>query len=261
MISKNLDGRTRDILLIFQFGHLGVSGLYLGLILWIFDIGSFDHSVPLGNIKFPISIHYLGILMFLLVLIIIVPYISGSKRTSRWNATLLEKERFWLDDLLDVLDFPTHSLYIPKLQKVLKETKKVDIISGSNEMLNPMESYNGAAVLRLDPRFRYRDFLIGIQEKIAEMISQFEEPGEDEQIRETARIYADAYRLRRDEIVEMIEREGKFKPKFWIALAIILTPILGQILATLINLIMKTMIDTNLGGLITATPAFPPLLP
>ena len=58
-----------------------------------------------------------------------------------------------------------------------------------------------------------------------------------------------------------LEREGKFKPKLWIVLAIILTPVLGQILAALINWILQAMIDTNLGGLITATPAFPIPLP
>lgn len=258
MISKNLDGRTRDILLIFQFGHLGVSGLYLGLILWIFGIGSFDHSVPLGNIKFPISIHYLGIVMFLLAFVIIGPYISGSKRANRWNVTLLEKERSWLDELLDVLDFPTPTLYGSKLQKILEKIKDDDTISSQDGEFDRIESLYGADALRLDPRVRYRNFLMRHQDQIAEKIDQFEVlKGNREEIKGTARIYAEAYRLRRDEIAGMIEMEGTFRPKFWIALALILTPVLGQILATLINWVLKAMIDTNLGGLITSTPTLP----
>ena len=229
MISKNLDRGTRDFLLIFQFSHLGVSGLYLGLILWILEIGSFDHPIPLGNIEFPRSPLFLGIVMFLLAFTIIGPYISGSKRASRWNVALLEKERSWLEVLLNVLDFPTPSLYVPKLQKIQDEIKDDETISGQEEF-----------------------------NRIIEMIAQFEElEGDKEEIKETARIYADSYRLRRDEIAGMIEREGQFRPKFWIALAIIFTPILGQILASIINLILTAMIETNLGGLITSTPTLP----
>jgi hypothetical protein len=262
MISKNLDGRTRELLIIFQFGHLGLSGLYSGMILWIFGKGSFSHSLSLGDIKFPISIHSLGIVMFLFVLAVIIPYVSGSKRASKWRTTLFEKERRWLDELVDILDYPTPNLYVSKLQKVMAEIKGEDPISGQEEELDRIKSLYGAEVLRLDPRSRHREFSMKLQEQIAEMITQFEEIGDEEKkIRENAPIFADAYRLRREEIIGMIEREGKFKPKFWIALAIILTPVLGQILAALINSILQAMIDTNLGGLITATPAFPIPLP
>jgi len=228
MLSKNLDWRTRDFLLIFQFGHLGVSALYLGLILWIFGIGSFAHTVPLGNIKFPISPHFLGFMMSLFLLAIIGPYISGSKRASRWNVTLLEKERAWLDELLDVLEYPTPGRYVPKLQKILDGIKDDDTIFGQDEELDRIESLYGAEVLRLDLRFCYRDFLTRLRDRIGENIAQFGElEGDKDAIKETARIYAEAYRLRRDEIVEVIEREERFKPKFWIALAIILTPIVN----------------------------------
>jgi tetratricopeptide (TPR) repeat protein len=258
MLSKNLDRGTRDILLIFQFGHLGITGLYLGLILWIFEIGSFDHSVQLGNIKFPISPHFLGIMMSLFLLAILIPYISGSKRASMWTLALLGKERYWLDELLDILDYPTPSLYVPKLQKILDGIKDDDMISGQDGELNRIESLYDADALRLDPRFCYSGFLMRHQDRIAENIDQFKElKGDGVEIKETARIYAEAYRFRRDEIAGMIEREGQFKPRLWVALAIILTPILGQILASLINWILKAMIETNLGGLIISIPASP----
>jgi tetratricopeptide (TPR) repeat protein len=262
MISKNLDGRTRELLLIFQFGHLGLSGLYSGMILWIFGKGNFSHSLSLGDIKFPISIHSLGIVMFLFVLAVIIPYVSGSKRAGKWKTTLFEKERRWLDELVDVLDYPTPNLYVSKLRKVMTEIKGEDTIPGQEEDLDRIKSLYGAEVLRLDPRSRHREFSMKLQEQIAEMIAQFEGTSHEGQtIQERAPIYAEACRLRRDEIIGMIEREGKFKPKFWIILAIILTPVLGQILATLINWILKAMIDTNLGGFIAQTPAFPIPLP
>ncbi len=262
MIGKNLDSRTRELLIIFQFGHLGLSGLYSGMILWIFGKGDFSHSLSLGDIKFPISIHSLGIVMFLFVLAVIIPYVSGSKRAGKWKTTLFEKERRWLDELVDVLDYPTPNLYVSKLQKVMTEIEGEDAIPGQEEELDRIKSLYGAEVLRLDPRYRHREFSKKLQEQIAEMIAQIGEIGDEvEKIKENAPIYADAYRLRRDEIIGMIEREGKFKPKFWIVLAIILTPVLGQILATLINWILKAMIDTNLGGFIAQTPAFPIPLP
>ncbi len=172
--------------------------------------------------------------------------------------TLLEKERSWLEELLDVLDFPTPSLYVPKLQKILDEIKDDETISGQDREFDRIESIYGVGVIRLDSRFRYRDFLTRQQDRIAEKINQFEELGDQmEEIKENARIYAEAYQLRRDEIVSMIESEGQFRPKFWIALAIILTPVLGQILASMINLILKAMIDANLGGLIMSPLASP----
>lgn len=170
--------------------------------------------------------------------------------------TLLEKERSWLDELLDVLDFPTPGLYVPKLQKILDGIKDDDTIFGQDGELDRIEPLYEAEALRLDPRFCYSDFLIRLEDRIAEKIDQFEElKGNKEEIKETAHIYAEAYRLRRDEIVERIEVEGQFRPKFWIAL--ILTPILGQILASLINLILKAIIEANLGGLIMPPLALP----
>jgi len=253
MLSKNLDRETRNILLFLQFGHLGISGLYLGLILWIFEIGSFAHQVQLGDIKFPISPQFLGVMMSLFLLAILIPYISGSKRASRWNVTLLEKERSWLEEILDVLDFPTPIHYVPKLQKILDEIKDDETISGQDGEFDRIESLYGAGVLGLDPRFRYRDFLTRQQGRIAEEIDQFIELGDQmEEIKETSRLYAEAYRHRRDEIVSMIEREAQFRPKFWITIAIILTPVLGQVLAILINWILKAMIESNFGGLITS---------
>ena len=258
IISKNLDRMSRDFLLIFQFGHLGVSALYLGLILWIFGIGSFGHSIQLGNIKLPISLHFLGIIMSMFLLAIIGPYISGSKRAIRWNVTLLEREKYWLDELLEVLDFPTPDHYITKLQKILDDIKADDTISGKEVDLDRIESSYGTRVLQLDPRSRYRDFLMRLQDKIGEKIDLFEElKGSKEEIKETARIYGEAYRLRRDEIADMIEKEGQFRPKLWIALALVLTPILGQILASLINWTLMAMIESNLGGLIMSPLASP----
>lgn len=258
MLSENMDRMTRDVLLIFQFGHLGISVLYLGLILWIFEIGSFDHSIKLGTIKFPMSPHFLGFMMVLFVISILGPYVSGWKRASKWGLTLLGNERTWLEKLLDVLDFPTSSLYVSKLQRIQEEIKDDKTISGLNEEFARIGLVYGARVLRLDPRFCYRDFLVGLKDRIAENIDQFEALGDDEErITELASIYSNAYRIRRDEIVGMIEREGQFKPKFWIALALILTPVFGQILASLINLIMNVMVGSELGGLITSTPALP----
>ena len=235
MIGKNLDSRTRELLIIFQFGHLGLSGLYSGMILWIFGKGDFSHSLSLGDIKFPISIHSLGIVMFLFVLAVIIPYVSGSKRAGKWKTTLFEKERRWLDELVDVLDYPTPNLYVSKLQKVMTEIEGEDAIPGQEEELDRIKSLYGAEVLRLDPRYRHREFSKKLQEQIAEMIAQIGEIGDEvEKIKENAPIYADAYRLRRDEIIGMIEREGKFKPKVRDSVGINPHSVGGQLLASLI---------------------------
>lgn len=256
MISKNLDRGTRDILLIFQFGYLGVILLYLGLILWAIENGSLGPSIPLGSIEFPISRQFLVIMMSLFLLVILTPYISGWKRASRWNVALLEKERYWLDELLDVLEYPASGHYVSRLQKVLKEMKDDDTSYGLDKEFDQFDSLYGGADLRLDPRFRYMNFLRRLQDRITKNIDQFGElKGNKEEIKETARLYAGAYRLRRDEIVGMIEKEGKFRPNFWIALAIILTPVIGQILASLINGIL--MGEPNLGGLIMSPIASP----
>ena len=150
--------------------------------------------------------------------------------------TLLEKERAWLDELLDVFDFPTPSLFVLKLQNIMKRIKDDEMIFHQNEELNRIGSPYDAEILCLDPRFWYSDFLIRLHDQIGENIDQFEElTGNNEEIREIARVYAIAYRLRRDEIVGMIDRERQFKPKLFIAFSLIPAPIVGQIIANLIT--------------------------
>jgi hypothetical protein len=249
--SKNLDEDTRTRLFITQGGNMASYALYLSLILWSFGrITAKGFQLKIGTIPLTISPILLIILAAFFLFAFLLPYLAGSQQAKRWRSQLLRKQQAWLDELLDVLEFPTPNLYVPKLEQLQAKVEGgAKAFVGDDSMLILAEEFDQVKTLdevdpqshsmflaykksrQLDPRMRHLDFLVELQEEVRESIAQLSDLADDAQLTKKASGYADAYRARRDVIDKAIEAQKKAKPPVWAALAFLLSPVLGQVLS------------------------------
>lgn len=252
LLSENLDRDSRDILQIILFSYLGIVFFYLLLILWSFDIGGLCLHDMSGGISLNISPIFLGTAISLLLFAFVIPYISGWMRAKRHAEMLLEREISWIDRLLNVFEFPTPSLYVSKLEDVLSDIDKDKTVSDPEDDETSLTTLRERDLHLVDPRLRYEAFLRDLQDRIVENINQFEELKEDEEeLMGRARIYAQAYRIRKDEIERSIEKERNIKPKLLIILIFVLAPILTQIISKLSEAITESLPMLVSGGILT----------
>ena len=252
LLSKNLDRDSRDMLQIILFSYLGIVFFYLLLILWSFDIGGFCLH-DMGEVGIPLNISpiFLGTAISLLLFAFVIPYLSGWMRAKRHSETLLEREISWIDRLLNVLEFPTPSLYVSKLEDVLSDIGKDKTVSDPEDDETALTTLRERDLHLVDPRLRYEVFLRDLQDRIVENIRQFDELKEDEdKLMGRARIYAQAYRIRKDEIARSIEKERNIKPKLLIILIFVLAPILTQILSIISEAVTESLSRLLSGGIL-----------
>jgi hypothetical protein len=223
------------VLLILQFGYLGLSALFISVILWIFGI---THGV----ISF--SPIFIGIMTFLLVLVFLLPSLLGWRHEKRWRELLLVKRQTWIDELLDIFEFPTPPLYAIKLEQILAkagndriicnkaQTEGGNIYSNREYSIDNFRYVYDNAMHQVNPCISYKNFLEKFKENIQECLNLLKSHGDDEaeQIK-IVRSYAEVYRSRKAEIVKMLEVERTAKPILWIILAFVLTPILTTIIS------------------------------
>lgn len=256
LLSENLDRDSRDILQIILFSYLGIVFFYLLLILWSFQIGGLClHNIgdvgTSGGISLNISPAFLGTAMSLLLFAFLLPYISGWMRAKRHAEMLLQREISWIDRLLNVLEFPTPSLYVQKLGKVLSDIGEDKTVSDLDDDEISLTTLREHGLHLVDPRLRYEVFLGDLQDRIKENIQQFEELKDDEEtLMKRAQIYAEAYRIRKDEIIGSVDKESNIKPKLLIVLIFVLAPILTQILSMLSIKLTESLSKLVSGGIL-----------
>lgn len=251
LMSMNLDKDTRNLVLVTQFGYLGMAALFLPVILWIMGIDNDKYPLQLSSVALSVSPLLLIILASLFIFALIIPYLSGWHRGKKWRELLLTKERTWLDDLLEVLTFPTPELYIPKLESMLAEMKdekrifiesnflKEDIINETMMKLSEQEVIYEAHITQMDPRLSHLEFLDNLQSRISECICQMKKAKADEEVLKVAQSYADAYSSRKDKIDQAIEVQRSAKPQMWIGAIFAMAPVMDQIVS---NLMQPTLI-------------------
>ena len=247
LLSKNQDLKMRKLLLLFQSGYLVIIAVFLSLILWSSEIATSELQVRF------VLILILSILLFSFIL----PYFSGWQRSKSWRIHLMEKKLKWINQLLEILDFPTTRRYILKLRLIQNEIEAEQMNFIKHEELteyfktcrihNPNNDHefdsdisksvdisgsflNGTCEIdSADPSVEYINFLNNLIERIEECIDEFESLKIDIWF-ELAKGYALAYRTRKEEILTDLEKEMQSKPLLWVGLTFILTALLGQVL-------------------------------
>ena len=251
LVSKNIDMDMRNIVFLFQSGYLFICSLFLAFISWSFGFTSTDFGIRI-LVMFSISF---------LTFAFLLPYFSGWQRSKRWREYLLGKQWDMLNELLNILEFPTFKSHAVKLKIFLDKIKmeedrfrKAEGFAESegreNDDALEAPSIGKEATLfafdldsgRNDPKYRYIAFMEELKDKVIEGLSEIEaiEEHVESSGAKIAEGYASAYRMRRDELEAAIEKERQAKPLLWIILASILSAILGQVLG-------------NFGGSVTST--------
>jgi hypothetical protein len=232
LLSKNQDKEIRNILLLIQAGYLAVIAVYLILIIW---------SSEIANDKIQVRFALILILSILLFSFLI-PYFAGWQRSRRWRIYLIERELKWINQLLNILDFPSTHQYISKLKIVMCninteienfiEKEKLLKVFAINENQEQLFDSKEREVQYTDSRLEYLTFLTLLRKGIFECIYEFEslKGDSDSNSFELAQGFSSAYRIRKDELISSLEREGQAKPLLWIGLTFIFTTILSQIL-------------------------------
>lgn len=246
LLSVRIDHDTRNILLILQFGYLCLNALLLSAVLWIFGI---SHSV------LSISPFFLGIMILLIVLLFLFPYFSGWQREKRWHELLLRIRLEWIDELLDIFEFPNPSQYSAKLQRLSLRIEDSIRLHEENETVwlsNAIDKDSKAkkreaiyehALERNEPYSCHQDFLRKIHENIIECITQLGALSDDDDLLKFGRAYAELYRQRRTAISEMMEQEKNTKPLLWIGLTFGLTSIAATVLTLIGERLGPTLIE------------------
>jgi ABC-type multidrug transport system fused ATPase/permease subunit len=239
LTSIKIDNDTRNILLILQFGYLCINALLLSVVLWIFGVS--QEVLDASSL-------FQGIMILLLVLTFLFPYLSGWQREKKWRELLLETRHAWIEELLDILEFPTPSLFDSRLQMLSHRVKDCMEICESSQTTKSYSAYNQdrkakriktiymEAIKRNDPCASYIDFMKKFQENICECSKQLTLHRDNQaELIKLGRTHADMYRLRMDEIAKMMETERNSKPLLWIGLTTVLTTVLTILLTQIGN--------------------------
>ncbi len=247
LLSVNVGEDERNILLIFQFGYLCISALFISVILWAFGI---------GNGVISISPLFIGIMTSLLIFVFLTPYLLGWRHEKRWRELLLMKRQTWIEELLDIFEFPTPSLYVPKLQQLLIKINDDKVVCEEDEIIKDNTYFNHRketnsfgyvyeeAMQQMNPCASYKNFLRKFKENTQECLNQIKAHEDDEdELTKLVKAYTEIYRMRKGEIAKMLDAERTAKPLLWIGLTFVLTPILTTILSLIANKIGPSLIE------------------
>jgi hypothetical protein len=255
LLSRNLDRQTAKSVFISQFGIISINGIWLSsLFLFLSDRYTF--------LKDWTSNFYLLTLSLLIpfyIIFLLIPFLEGLRRAEKQREILYEIRQKWLDRVSDILEVPTPSLYIPKLELLLRELadEKTAFIE-NDEMIKQLIKWDEEKVpnvedkpldksqimheaclksKELDPRFQHLDFLESLRIYVEECISQLKITSQkgDTELVATASIYSTVYHSQKDEITKIIEVDRQTKPGWTVALATIITTFITLVLTPVLN--------------------------
>ncbi len=171
---------------------------------------------------------------------------------------------------MEIFEFSTPSVYISRLSQLYVEAEtdkrmcrgtfiiRIGEISEKIDESNYYLSMYEEDIRRRSPCADYLDFLDKFQKNLDGVISRLEGLAvhDENRLVDEAHDYAQKYRIKNDEISELIEKQKSSKPLLWIVLSFILTPILSVIINAFGIWLSKIMMEI-LPQLAYASSGFP----
>jgi hypothetical protein len=251
IISKNVNHDIRNVILIFQFGYLGLNGLLFYWVFWCFGIQAIGPTkFRLSEFSTKINNVLLILMIALFILAFLLPYLCGWRRTKSAHELILQKKMDLLDDLSKVLKF-SGSIKFKELLKnfdnnVINEKK---IFEQRDKMVPLLLEWKIDA--KLDYRCKYIKFL----DHILCCNSQLEilsGTGGSTFVNEVQH-YLDVVVEDKSKLENRFELEKKSRPQLWIGLVTIISPMLAPILNELVIWMGIPIQSTEITKLISAT--------
>jgi len=261
--SRNLDEGSRLRVLISQAGALIVDGLIIALVFWAFGITRKGYNFEVSGITLTMSPFLVFVILGYFGCTILLPYFVGTQQAKKWCVNLLEKEKGWLSNLLEVIEFPTPSQYRPKLEQLqsalvseeqqmvendamVKLGIEIDGIKSTTSLpwgeRNLIEAYKDSR--GLEPRFTYIDFIRHLKSEIGEILDELAKVKNDTDKVDRARAFTQPYHSHKDELAKSIEVKRKAKPIIGTALVGIVLAIIVPFLNELGKWIWVTFMQT-----------------
>jgi hypothetical protein len=244
--SKNISEETRARIMVAQLGGLISNALFLSMIFWSFGISGRYH-LKIGASSAASSPLIVVVLVVYFVLTVLLPYLAGSQRAKHWRATLLEKRRYWLEEILEALEFPNPAQHVPRLQHVRAQiAAEREHFAESDAMVKAGLEFDQTdtiadpavsvifdvykRVRATDPRMDYMDDLANFLEETDGIIDQLAGLDQEQRIDRSGEL-AGVYRARKEDFKESIGSEKGGKPLLWVGIVFLLSPILSQVLS------------------------------
>jgi tetratricopeptide (TPR) repeat protein len=255
LYSRNLDRETAKSVFVSQFGLVGINVLWLLLLLYgLTDIYPSLKGLIGGYSPYT---QVILILVPLYVFTLFIPYLEGIRRSEKRREQLFHMRQTWLDRLSDILEVPTPTSYISKLEQFLEDlerdrkefVEKDEMVKLTEDWQNSkdpqadlemnkrfdehqimLEAYQKSR--EMDPRFNYLDFLVSLRDHVKECMVQLKLTGQigESELTKVASSYSKVYHSKKDEFTKLIEEDKRTKPNWTVALATIITLVLTPLL-------------------------------
>jgi membrane protein YqaA with SNARE-associated domain len=260
LASENLDDDTRQRIFINQLVGLIPAAIYVALAFWAFGLGG--SPLALGFLGIPaqtISLQTLLLLLFLFAATVLIPYLAGTQRARRKSLELLGKVKGLVAELEDILESPTASLYVDKLNelhnKVIKTQSQFtdddamlayEVNARQNPDKVPEADKSLVAGIEktrdLDARFRFLEDLGKLENEIETIVADLQKRTETT-IEDAARHWAEKFKGRKEELGKTIETASSKKPFITASagalVSTIVLTILGEVAKTAWHWIMQ----------------------
>lgn len=247
LLSKTLDENTRTQTLINLLGGIFQFTFYLAVMFWAFGFAGTGYSVSVGTVSLSISPLLVGILMLFLILGYLVPYIMGWKRATKWRQDLLQKQQDWIQNILNILEYPDPSIYTPKLKEFKEQLENnifqygesdeiVKLLLKDKKELNENERIlvsEFQKVQHLDSRFNYVLSLVNLYKETEEMLKLLSGDQSDTDKLIKAGCYSNKYRYRKDDVAQNIIKEKQTVPKLVAGMGIVFATIITVVVSKL----------------------------
>jgi hypothetical protein len=230
LASDNLDDETRQWSFINQAAGLAPTAIWVALASWSFGFAGAQLNLgPLGIPAQTLSWQTLVLLLAVFALAVLVPYVAGTARFRRKRISLLEKQKSFVGELEWILESPTASGYLDKLnalsqklaaertafiqsETLLQLEQEIQAMPPEQVPLPAKSTYDALEKTRdLDPRFRYADALQKLGKDIEEIEAELKNLPPAAVVA-AAKQFGDNYRSLKDELDKQIESTSVKKP-------------------------------------------------
>jgi hypothetical protein len=246
-LSRNVQERTRTILLIERVGGLLPNALVLSVLLWSFGATVDGRTARFGVVSIALSLVVFAVLLLIFVLAFLLPYLVGFRRAADWRQELLDKQTGLVRDVAEAFEFPDPDRRVAKLsalvERVETETERFSRedkslvaigIAHASETTGGVE-HPGARAIReacrelrdVDPRLVHLAFLADLKGELQAALGRLAS-ADGPRLERLHSDYAAFYRGRVAALTEPRTREAR--PWGKAAAAVVVLPIVAGIL-------------------------------
>ena len=264
LASESLHEDTRSHAMVDSLSRFIITGLWLSIGLWAFEIAGEGKVISVGELSLTVSPIVIAALFVFYLIAVIGPYFSGVQRAKRLNAEIHETELGWLHRIVEIMQFPTkledrisslHELveqidtnlseFVEKRPglRLGKAVENGEVFnSGKPDELALVKAYNDSH--DFDPRTDFLKASDKCQTELQNVIKNLQDANDEVELKALVESYEHTYDERFKKLKEKATTVQSAKPMLLYASAAIIGPIATPVLSQF----GKWIIDTFTAG-------------